>query len=83
MNDKTRQADEQIRKQGPDSDRTTEQTSHEVVQGNPSHQRSSADVGSASSLDEKSSGMSRRDKGTGLATKDGLTGSDFDGQLSE
>lgn len=34
----------------------------------------------SSSLDEKSSGMGRRNKGTGLATKDGLTGSDYDGQ---
>jgi hypothetical protein len=34
-------------------------------------------------MDEKSSGMGRRDKGTGLSTKDGLTGSDYDGQLTE
>jgi hypothetical protein len=36
-----------------------------------------------SSLDEKSSTMGRRDKNTGLATKDGLTGSDTDGQLTK
>jgi len=36
-----------------------------------------------STLDEKSSGVGRRDKNTGLATKDGLTGSDTDGQLTQ
>lgn len=75
--------DERIREQGANNDRTTEETSHDVVKGNPGHQRASANIGGASSMDEKSSGLGRRDKGTGLATKDGLTGSDYDGQLSE
>ena len=82
MQDNKRQ-DEQIRRQGPNADRSIEETSHETVQGNPGHQRGSANIGGASSMDEKSSGMGRRDKGTGLATKDGVTGSDYDGQLSE
>lgn len=43
----------------------------------------SAGTGGASNLDEKSSTMGRRHKGSGLATKDGVTGSDYDGQLSE
>lgn len=83
MDENKRQADKEIRKQGPNADRNIENTSHETVQGNPGHQRGSANVGGASSMDEKSSGMGRRDKGTGLATKDGLTGSDYDGQLTE
>lgn len=82
MQDNKRQ-DEQIRRQGSNADRSIEETSHETVQGNPGHQRGSANIGGASSMDEKSSGMGRRDKGTGLATKDGVTGSDYDGQLSE
>jgi hypothetical protein len=36
-----------------------------------------------SALDEKSSGVGRKEKNTGLATKDGLTGSDADGQLTK
>lgn len=83
MEEKRNNADEAIRKQGSNSDRSIEETSHDVVQGNPGHQRGSANVGGASSLDEKSSGLGRRDKGTGLSTKDGLTGSDYDGQLTE
>lgn len=57
-------------------------------EGSNQHQRQTvgrepgtSDLSGASNLDEKSSGMGRRDKGTGLATKDGLTGSDFDGQV--
>jgi hypothetical protein len=70
--------------QGPNQDRSSEESSaNENLRGNIGHQKSSADTGGASSLDEKSSTMGRRDKGTGLATKDGLTGSDYDGQLTE
>lgn len=70
--------------QGPNQDRSSEEsTANENFRGNVGHQKSSADVAGASSLDEKSSGMGRRDKGTGLATKDGLTGSDLDGQVTE
>lgn len=82
MDERKRQTEEQIKRQGSD-DRNIEETSHQVVKGNPGHQRGSADTGAASSMDEKSSGVGRRDKGTGLATKDGLTGSDYDGQLTE
>lgn len=82
MDERKRQTEEQIKRQGSD-DRNIEETSHQVVKGNPGHQRGSADTGGASSMDEKSSGVGRRDKGTGLATKDGLTGSDYDGQLTE
>ena len=83
MEDNREQTNRKIRKQGPDSDRSIEETSHDVVQGNPGHQRGSANLGGASGMDEKSSGLGRRDKGTGLSTKDGLTGSDYDGQLTE
>jgi hypothetical protein len=70
--------------QGPNKDRSNEESSsNENIRGNVSHQKGSADLGGASTMDEKSSGTGRRDKGTGMATKDGLTGSDYDGQLSE
>jgi hypothetical protein len=78
-----RNVDEHTRIPEPDTGRSIEETSHDIVKGNPGHQRGSADTGGASSMDEKSSGMGRRDKGSGLATKDGLTGSDYDGQLTE
>lgn len=48
-----------------------------------SYQRTSADRAKNSDLDEKSSGKGRREKDTGLAAKDGLTGSDYDGQVTE
>lgn len=80
---KRMQADDQSRRQGPNTNRTLEENSGEVIKGNVGHQRGSANIGGSSSMDEKSSGMGRRDKGTGLATKDGTTGSDYDGQLSE
>jgi hypothetical protein len=64
-------------------DRTSEESSlSETTRGNVSHEKGSADRGS-STMDEKSSGMGRRDKRTGLSTKDGLAGSDYDGQITE
>jgi len=70
--------------QGPNKERSNEESSsNENIRRNVSHQKGSADLGGASTMDEKSSGTGRRDKGTGMATKDGLTGSDYDGQLSE
>ena len=70
--------------QGPNKDRRIEESkSAENVRDNTGHQKSSTDPGGASNMDEKSSGMGRRDKGTGLSTKDGVTGSDYDGQVTE
>lgn len=83
MEENRNQIDENNRNQGTHKDQNTERTSHEVVKGNPGHQRGSANVAGSSSMDEKSSGLGRRDKGTGLSTKDGLTGSDYDGQVTE
>lgn len=70
--------------QGPNQDRSNEEsTTNDNLRGNIGHQRNSGDRSGASSMDEKSSTMGRRDKGSGLATKDGLTGSDYDGQVTE
>ncbi|MBO9682966.1 MAG: hypothetical protein J7502_09915 [Flavisolibacter sp.] len=80
---KKNEMNEPTRGQGSNSDRGVEESKNETVRGNVGHQKGSADLGGASSMDEKSSGMGRRDKGTGLASKDGLTGSDYDGQLTE
>jgi hypothetical protein len=74
----------QDKRQQPNNDRKFEESrSNENLRDNVAHQRSSADQSSSSSLDEKSSDMGRRNKGTGLSTKDGLTGSDYDGQVTE
>ena len=43
----------------------------------------SSDRLSSSTLDEKSSTVGRASKGRGLSTKDGLTGSDLDGQVTD
>lgn len=68
----------------PNKDDSSEaSTTNEIIRGNAGHQTNSANSGGASGLDEKSSTMGRRDKGTGLATKDGLTGSDLDGQVTQ
>jgi hypothetical protein len=69
--------------QGPNEERSSESSSNEKIRDNVGHQKGSADPGGASTMDEKSSGVGRRDKGTGLSSKDGLTGSDYDGQLTE
>ncbi|MGZ3852487.1 MAG: hypothetical protein ACXVBJ_02590 [Flavisolibacter sp.] len=68
--------------QGPANDRSSEEA-NKTTRQTVGRETGSTDRSGASSLDEKSSGMGRRDKGTGLATKDGVTGSDFDGQVTE
>jgi hypothetical protein len=82
-NKRKNEVNEQTRRQGANLDRGIEESKNETIRGNVWHQKGSADLGGASSMYEKSSGLGRRDKGTGLATKDGLTGSDYDGQLTE
>ena len=42
-----------------------------------------ADREESADLDEKSSGLGRRHKDSGIATKDGVTGSDYDGQVTD
>jgi hypothetical protein len=41
-----------------------------------------ASSGDTSGLDEKSSTMGRRNREGGLSSKDGVTGSDLDGQVT-
>ena len=75
---------EKTRGQDSNKNRSSEQSrSNDNIRENVGHQRGSADRSDASTLNEKSSTIGRRDKGSGLSTKDGLTGSDYDGQLSE
>jgi len=70
--------------QEPNNDRNIEELkSRENLKDEVAHQRPLSDQRDSSSMDQKSSGINRREKGTGLATKEGLTGSDYDGQLSE
>jgi hypothetical protein len=82
-NKRRNEVNEHTREQGSSLDRSIEESKNETVRENVGQQKGSADLGGATSMDEKSSGLGRRDKGTGLSTKDGLTGSDYDGQLTE
>lgn len=68
--------------QGTNERQSDKETRHETVKGTAGRQDGAANV-AGSGMDEKSSGLGRRDKGTGLSTKDGLTGSDYDGQVTE
>jgi hypothetical protein len=72
--------EENKKRQEPNQERHEDGTLGEQMTGNVTG--NSTSVGNASRLDEKSSTMSRRNKSTGLSTKDGLTGSDLDGQVS-
>jgi len=72
-----------ITKRQGTEDRNGNESLSETTRQHVSDQNRSGDLSGSSRLDEKSSGMGRRDKGTGLASKDGVTGSDYDGQLSE
>lgn len=60
-----------------------EDLADENLKQNISGKRPWNDRSDKSQLDEKSSTIGRRDKGTGPSTKDGLTGSDYDGQTLE
>jgi len=57
-------------------------SSHEDLQQSTGQPRS-GERSDASSLNEKSSTIGTRDKGRGLSSKDGLTGSDYDGQVTD
>lgn len=71
---------ENTKRQEPDQERQHEGTLGERMTGNVTG--NSTSIGNESGLDEKSSTMSRRNKSRGLATKDGVTGSDLDGQVA-
>ena len=66
-----------------DADSSRSESSREELRNNQGYEKASSDRSSSSDLDEKSSTMGRRNKNSGLATKDGVTGSDYDGQVSE
>ena len=55
----------------------------ESLDQNTGRQNVTADREESAHLDEKSSGLGRRRKDTGIATKDGVTGSDYDGQVTD
>lgn len=67
----------------PEQRRGADPSLDETLRKKTADEKGSASTGGSSELNEKSSTMGRRDKGTGLASKDGVTGSDYDGQLSE
>ncbi len=67
----------------PQKDRNRkESTSREDLQQSTEPPRT-GERSDVSSLDEKSSTMGSRHKGRGLTSKDGLTGSDYDGQVTD
>jgi len=72
---------ENTKGQTTDKDRNQEQDSKERLRDQVGYQGSSSGSGDAG-LDEKTSTMGRRDQSSGLTSKDGLTGSDLDGQVS-
>ncbi len=75
---------ENTRGQGPNTDRSSEQSkSSESIRRNAGHENDSADKNNVSTMNEKSSTMGRRDRSSGISTKDGLTGSDYDGQVTD
>jgi hypothetical protein len=74
---------ENTKGQQPDKERRGKGKLSEDMTGNVTHQKGSADSGSRSALNEKSSTMGRRDKERGLGSKDSVTGNDYDGQITE
>jgi hypothetical protein len=68
---------------GQDPKNRVDQTTGRTVREDRVNQNISSGREGSSSLDEKSSGVGRNNKNSGLATKDGLTGSDYDGQVTE
>lgn len=74
MKDKTRKTES--------GNKRNEHLADENLKENISGPKPWNDRTGTSSLDEKSSGMGRRNKNSGLSTKDGLTGSDYDGQVA-
>jgi hypothetical protein len=78
---KTTSMKENTRRHRPLNKRT-EDLADENLKQNISGERPWHDRSGTSQLDEKSSTMGRRNKDSS-STKDGLTGSDYDGQTSE
>lgn len=75
---------ENTRGQGLQQDRSNESIERGGNRTDVGQQRGqSSGRNDESRLDEKSSTMGRRDKQRGLSSKDGLTGSDYDGQVTE
>ena len=64
-------------------DRNEQRSKENERLSNTERQPVSTDKNRSTQLDEKSSGSGRRNKDSGIATKDGLTGSDYDGQVTD
>lgn len=67
---------------GQNSESRNEERNQNMDQ-NTGRQNIIADREESAHLDEKSSGLGRRHKDSGVATKDGVTGSDYDGQVTD
>lgn len=70
---------------GQNRNRENDLRSGEELRENSGRQNASADRGGISDRNDESltSGSSRQERGSGLSTKTGVTGSDYDGQLSD
>ena len=71
---------------GQNRNRENDLRSREELRENSGRQNASADRGGISDLDDESlttGRSSRQERGSGLSTKTGVTGSDYDGQLSD
>jgi hypothetical protein len=74
-NTKGQNRDQQIERDTENSENVEQRTS--------TRSNVQADREGSANLDEKSSGLGRRHKNSGIATKDGTTGSDYDGQVTD
>ena len=72
---------------GLENDNRKSRSSEELTSSNSDHQNASANRGGTTDMDSEALGNrssgSRSGRGSGITTKRNVTGSDYDGQLSE
>ncbi|MGZ5190490.1 MAG: hypothetical protein ACXWCZ_05685 [Flavisolibacter sp.] len=74
---------ENTKRQNPENRKERNENSESLEQQTSGRQNITKDHEESAHLDEKSSGLGRRHKNSGIATKDGTTGSDYDGQVTD
>jgi len=74
---------ENTKGQNPSRDRENEDLTADQLRSNTGVGRDANERAGTTELDEKSSGVGRTNSGRGLTSKDGLTGSDYDGQVTD
>jgi len=74
---------ENTKGQNPRTERENEDLTADQLRSNAGVSRDANERAGTTELDEKSSGVGRAGSGRGLTSKDGLTGSDYDGQVTD